>query len=809
MTVGEVRRLVAKEIEVSTNLVAGALSAWHKAGSAAGDIGFWRMFVDQFDTPKAFQLVIEALLDKGDLVASMALMMQWVSQNELTPLEDGDASFYPLAQRWMRLLEKEERASSESQWPVVAKFFDYLEASAEQAWHVPRFELGENWDDDFLDDELDELLSELDDVEDDYAEDEEEEEDELDNLFNAAYDDVTFRDSADDGGDSAIFEIGGDETHYELEDEAERIAERLMFLAAVARLWKHTAIAWGAFGQDASGGESQEDAERRERLTAWEREATSRYAQLTELLETVHTHRIPAPRGTHESLLEYDRHRVLKDTLLEQIITTCVEMSDAGRLLRAAAGAREADPAASDIARAIAVLRAVLAGDAAGVRAHWEGFCESLVKEELLYVPLGKGGSPGRIVKARALHQLIHDLLAWLPRLGLVREACQLMDVAQRMEVDHPVGPGAVTEYDRLFENGYQAVVRCLVASADRWDEMIAGPEDESRTSDAMLVQAVQDLTEAQLTRWLRHSSTVRLSVVEKLIDEREKGKDKRWRRFVQFVQRYGGELFDQRFLSMANLRAILHQGVDVWLSNLELEEDAHEMRLIDELGNVLPREDANKLLTIAIEAVVENYREYRDYNSTTTQSDNGELLYTFIDFIRLRTGYDRIAWNLKPVYLAHKILVRHNRPAAAELWRQIVADRMSGEADAQLLRLAKLCEQYGMRLPTIAERLAERFVRPLTIDRLRGLARPAMKEVADSEREDNPVFAVMEEEIESLMQEPCGAGLDVPDWIQAIEQEVSEVRQQRRHHKTPDEAWRRLEQVRLTWEELQRQLSE
>jgi hypothetical protein len=28
------------------------------------------------------------------------------------------------------------------------------------------------------------------------------------------------------------------------------------------------------------------------------------------------------------------------------------------------------------------------------------------------------------------------------------------------MEAGHPVGPGAVTEYDRLFSDGYQAIVK-------------------------------------------------------------------------------------------------------------------------------------------------------------------------------------------------------------------------------------------------------------------------------------------------------------------------------------------------------------
>jgi hypothetical protein len=141
-SVSGVKRVVGKEIEVSTNLVAGALSAWHKAGAAAGDVKFWRLFVDQFDSPKAFQLVVEALLERGDRVAAMALMLQWISQVEYTPLEDGDASFHPLALRWLRSVEDYEHASGADQWPLVAKFLQHLEASAEAYWQVPAFELG-------------------------------------------------------------------------------------------------------------------------------------------------------------------------------------------------------------------------------------------------------------------------------------------------------------------------------------------------------------------------------------------------------------------------------------------------------------------------------------------------------------------------------------------------------------------------------------------------------------------------------------------------------------------------------------------
>lgn len=870
-SVSGVQRLVAEDTEISTNLVAGALNAWHKAGAAAGDIGFWRMFVEQFDNAKAFQLVIEALLDQDDLVASMALMMQWVSQSDYTPLDDGDASLYPLAERWLQMVEAHQTNSGSDQWPLTEKFFAHLEASAEENWYAPEFrldadgrriadesrghyldedipfgdpldlggestselderlagelpeELSEGFDD--LDEDgeyFDELMGEdapsMEPDEGDYGED-----DELDNLFSAAYDDVTFRDSTDDGMDSAIFDpYEQSETTDELEAEAERIQQRLGLLTMIARLWKRSAITWGGFTDASSTGSSHRD--RQELFGAWQHEASNRYTQLGQLLQAVHKHRIPAPRGSHESMVEYDRRRVVKDSLLERIMATSVEMSDAARLLRAAAADKPAPEAsATPIGRTIEMIRSVLVGDASGVVEHWVPFCRLLAAEELLYVPLGKGGDPGKIVKARALHRLIHDLLGWLPRLGLVKETCELLDIAQRMETEHPVGPGAVTEYDRLFENGYQAVVRCLVASADAWDNdtaaavtvsvatSSAGTEivpstGDSRPSDGMLFQAILDLTESQLNRWLRHSKTVRLSVVERLATRAD------WDRFVKFIGRYGADLFTQRFLSLGNLRAILHQGVSVWLDNQRQDEESSDLRLVDELDGPLSFQQAVEMLSIAIEAVVENYREYRDYNSTTTQSDRGELLHCFIDFLRLRTAYDRISWNLKPVFLAHEILVRQGRLAAAEMWRRDVAQRTSEQADAFQDQLAKLCEQYGMRLPSVSERLSERFVRPLTIDRLRALVEPAMKAINESAsqgepEETNPPMAVMQDELDSLMAEPCGSGLDVPDWIDALEEEVTRVRHESRRDSASDDPLSRVEQVQLGWESLQSQL--
>lgn len=810
--VSGVRRLLAKEVEVSTNLVAGALNAWHKAGAAAGDVKFWGMFVDQFDSPKAFHQVVEALLEKGDLVASQALLMQWVCQEELTPLDDGDASFHPLALRWLRLVEKQQDETGEDQWPLVCRFFDFLEANAEELWDAPQFDLGRTARE-LEDATLDDLFEEVDpedegdplglNGDDDLGfeggldaglEYDDEEDDDL-----GLFDDLPFEDSADDGNDGDTFDSGDDDTRLEMEDEAERLESRLAFLNTVSRLWKQAAVIWGVRG----------DAEdnRAEILAAWRRMAVQRGVQLSHLLEAVHGHRLPQPGGDHDSMVEFDRLRTVRDAIVEGVITTRVEMADAARLLRAASGVVAAeDPGAPDtpqaVGAAVGVLRAVLEGDSAGVQAHWPQLRTALKSEELLYVPIARGGEPRKIVRSRALLRLISDLLSWMPRLGLIRETTELLAIAQQMESDHPVGRGAVTEYDRLFEAGYVAIVECLVASSPTWQAAseAGSPDESAQASDVMLVEALQDLTEHQLDRWLGHSRTVRLSVVERLSDPRE------WERFVRFVERYGEDLFSQRFLTLSNLRAILHQKVGVWLENLREEPPHDAPKLIDEIDAGIPRDEAVRCLTTAIEAVVENYAVYRDYNATTTQSDHGELLHALIDFLRLKNGYDRVAWNLKPVALAHRILVQNGRPAAAALWRRAVEDRTREAADQHQAGLEALTQRYGMRLPTVSQRLAERFVRPLTIDLVRSLVGPAMG--TDSSIEPSEAFEALRREVGGLLSDAGGAGLDLPDWVEALEEEADlQGRRRRRGDDASDDPLRRIEQKKLSWEETQQQL--
>lgn len=747
-----VKKLVAKDVEVSANLVAGALSAWHKAGAAAGDIRFWRMFVDQFDSPKAFQLVVEALLEQRDAVASMALIVQWVSQADRTPLEEGDASLHHLVERWLYVIQDHSETRDEDAWSLVRRLLELLEANAEEYWRVPELELQD--------------ASSAQHGETAFA-DETSWDEEEDELFQAAYEDVVYRDSAADGVDDDLMEWGDTETSmsdYELDHEAHRLQQRVTFFSTVARLW----------GEAAMLGLAASDADRFELLDNWRNQARSNFDGLVELLQRVHEFKVPLPSASQQSLEEFDRRRMIKDSLLEQIIGTSVEMAVSVRLLSAVVmDAVEDAPSLPTLPHCnvdTVLVHALLNQDGQLLEAVWELFLSALRERCLLYVPLSQGGDPRQIVQTRVIQRLVMDLVEWLPKQGLLAETFELLQTAQASEQSRPIRQSAVTEFDRLFDRGFRGMVDTLIQASRDAAPGAAANAGELTETDRRLVEALQQLSEAMLRLWLAHSRSLRLSVVEKLLP------DDRWQVFVRFVKKYGGQLFTQSFLHLGSLRAILHQGVKEWLDRLCDDPDASdELQLVADLQAGAPVARAAKTLSLAIEAVVENYREYRDYNATTTQSDRGELLYCFIDFLRLRSEYDRVAWNLRPVITAYEVLVRNGCDAAAETWRQALAERTTETADLHCKRHDELAAKYGMRLPSIAGRIGERFIRPLSIDRVRALIRPALEEAASGGAAGtHAAFDRLERELIELSREPNGAGLDIPDWLSALDEEVA-----------------------------------
>lgn len=762
--------------------VADVLRDWHEAGTAAGDLAFWRGRLERFTSAKSYALVVESLLEQHDLVAAMALLIQWLGQSAQIPLEEQDYSFHQLAIAWMEDLlasgsdttrtRAERCVAAEQRWPLARKLLDYIEANAEQYWEVPTLELAEAGRGAG-------------------AAAEPGEDEAIDPLFAAAYEEVTFHDSAADGIEGEMLQGGNETTDYELALEAERLADRLAFLITVARLWKMAASALGT----CPGG----DAERNAVLSEWLARAQANRKLLAELTAAVDRYPIPAPRSNQESLVEFDRRRAIKEQLLEQIIATGVETADAARSIRAAlheqVGEADLAPWEEPVQR---VFRAVFRGDREGIRAAWPDLVAALAGQPLLYVALARGGSPQKIIASRNIQRVLRRLLAYLPRLGMLEETFRLIKTIQAMEQDHAVGPGAITEFDQMFEIGCRGIVRCLTVSSERWNRKPAAGEE---SAEFALIGYLERAVESLLQCWLDHSRRVRLSVLEAVSDE------PRWRTLRRFIESYGPNLFTQEFMTLGNLRAILHQGAEVWLASLQEDPDAAEdgPALLNDLGVRLELQEAARWLTVAIEAVVENYAEYVDYNSTTTQSDRGEMLYTLLDFLRLQASYNRVAWNLRPVVVAHEVLVRCGRDQAAEIWRQAVIQRTSEIAEEHLRRFAKLSRQYGMRLPSIAERLEERFVRPLEIARLQALAEPAIRELREGETPSS--FGQLQQGIAPLLKEPAGVGFELPSWLEALEEEVEEIRLGADEDRSPLDPLLPVAEVKLTADDVKRQI--
>src|SRR5258707_1418221 len=86
--VSDVRPVHGGEAVASAEHVATALASWHERGEAAGDLRFWRQHLEGFRSPKAFALVVDALLREQDYRAALALRMNWLSQVEEGPLDE-------------------------------------------------------------------------------------------------------------------------------------------------------------------------------------------------------------------------------------------------------------------------------------------------------------------------------------------------------------------------------------------------------------------------------------------------------------------------------------------------------------------------------------------------------------------------------------------------------------------------------------------------------------------------------------------------------------------------------------------------
>jgi hypothetical protein len=802
-TVSDIEHVHGNEATQSAEHVARSLTRWRQHGAASADLAFWREQLDGFRSAKAFALVVDALLHKQDFRAAAALLMTWLSQADEVPLVEGDHSFHQLALRWMLGIGL-AAANEESRAPLlelVLKFFDYLEANAEDYWQVPRLDVLDTLEDG--------------EIQDGDGKEDDEEDDEEDSIYSAAYEEMTYQDSADDDVEGEVLDVMP-QKDFDLLHEAERLETRLQFLATLARLWNiatrclRSKKVSGTFSGELADYDAPDSGPEKvpdtffDPIASWLQRAEHNERKLRDLLNHIHKHDVPKPSGAFEAMIEYDRRRSAKERLLNQVIATCVDHALAIGALHGLSGKSESGKSESWEPIVLHLERALMREGADEARTILPEFAARFRQEPLLYTPLSHGGHPQLILQANLAQMMLRGLVHNLPKQGMIRETYQLLRLARSMEANQTLSGPRITEYDRLFQLGLQAAVEALVEAALR-----------ENIEPARLVDALESVVEPFAVTWRDHSQTLRVATLELISHDRD------WLKMTDFIRRYGRELFHARFLAMANLRGILLRGVGAYLKDLQAEPDPlHPLQLIDDLDHAIARDEAEHILQIILQTLIENYDHLRDYNATTTQSDYGDNLYRLFDYLRLKARYDRAAWLLRPLNLVHETLARR-AGATAALWRERVGAITRDSADKYVQELAKLEKAHGIRLATIRDRIEERFVQPLVLDRLCALIEPALEHAQATpcqiaEKGSDPLvsggltpFPDLEKELEPFATNPSGVGLDVPAWLVRLQNELERVRTSQSDLGNLAETMFHVPKVAVPFESLLAQLSD
>lgn len=740
-TVSELPKVIGADRADAGEHVAESLALWKTGG--ATDPAFWRKHRDGFHTPAAYAQVVEALIEHGDHRAAMALLVAWLSEADTVPLQDPSASFFRLAFRWLKAVVTGDGVSAADRGPLVRRFFEMLEVNADDRWRVPVILTAKRVADDDEDEDGDEFAS--------------------------AYEGMTYKDSTDDGVDGSLADdapapVTGD---FPLDGESEHTTAGLRFLAAVARLWRLAARP-DLFPANDSDGSAV--------VAGWVRNARENLAALTKLTEQIHAVPVPEPVGGVEGVSEFDRRRSVKAQLLDAAVQTAVETAAAARSLAAMmpkvqelpGGEKSLGPTAGIPvweAAAIRLERAVASAQPENVRRQLSQFIKLFRHEPLLVCPPSEGGAPGPAIRAQTAQQMMESLLARLPRLGLLRETFHLTKLARQMERNDIPEGRRVSSFDVPFRTAVGGTVDAILTAAREWGE--------GASEDGPLAAALKQISESYQKLWLEHSQTLRLSSLESVLDQSE------WNELKGFIKTYGGDLFTVRFLTTANVRGVLGQGTADWLDREAVQGDSDPRPKLVEAwaeGKVDKTKAARHFETV-LSALLEHYDEYRDYNTTTTQSDYGENLYILLDFLRLKVAYDRYAWRLRPLVLAHDVLCKRGYDRLASKWREFVGERTHRLAEELLTDLASREGEHGIKLRTVRDRLEEHFVQPLRVDQACSRVPRAAAARRDGQPEDNPAFQGLLAAIRPLAESPVGVGLDIPAWVRRLEDELRKVK--------------------------------
>jgi hypothetical protein len=725
--------------------VADALSRWRQRGSAPADMVFWQRQVKYLKTAQTHALAVETLLRQGDLSGAQGLLVHWISVADEIGLEDGQHGFQRLAFQWLNQATQFPLGDSaaedvrESRVKRLAHFLSQLTVNAGDLLEVPS----------------------------------------LNDLLDGAPGSDREADLGSEGF-STQQEPGGladealPDSPFDMEDQIDSLESRLRFQASHGRL-----IQEGARWLEGEPVNSRS----LEQIVTWRDEACDRSGRLLRLAEQMHSLEVPGPSSAEvDAFLQFERRRSLRESLTHEALIASLEQRMAGLVLALAlqshkqsVQAESGDPAY--LKSFVDVGCALFNRDQQQVRTSLAEFSAIFRDEPLLHTHLFQGGRPANLLRTRMAMQVLRVLLANLPRLGLFADTLELLKLTRRMEDrPGPDGPG-VTEFVHYFSAGLQATVEAVIHSSTAWENSFPSPGTLTGILDK-LIRPFEAL-------WIEHSRSGQLSALEGI------GNEKDYRAMQGFVKEHGRELFHARFMTLANLRGILHRGPRAYLESLAVDNDPlRKSKLADKLQSADFLATSSRWLEVILKTLVENYEEFKDYNTTTTLSDYGENLNILIDFLVLKSGYERRAWELRPHVLVHEVLARQERQEEARVWQEALEERTRVSAEDQVNRLAQLEKLHGARLGTIRDRIEERFVKNLGLDRLCALIRPVLEQSrayagqrprgVDSssmaEEEGCPALGLLRTGLGPFTERPAGVGRDIPEWIRKLELELQRV---------------------------------
>ncbi len=761
-TVEDIPRLYGMKTYESAVVVSNTLSEWRKQAEASeNSLGFWREHVELFESHMAYHNVVQVLLQKGDLNAAFGLLMQWLSQSEETDTIQFDQNFSAALLEWVRVLRETDPEPGEL-FQRYRRTLELIEANAGHRWGVPKLsqELGQEthsaggdddqewWDKPALDGPWEEGGAGFD--------------EEPDNPFAAAYEDVSFRDSADDGQEGAVFEPSNPWADNEFEQWGRHYEPQLKFLHALAEIIQQAVlVAAGIVGKRQKNREDEDQEQERilQSVRSWAGDLQKFERELRHLLHEVHSRELEAPSGSHDSNIEYDIQLQSKLFLMHNIIWTLTRVRFVRRLANALDLSEKEQQSGHGDRWLSDFLQAILCNDVTAVRKLLPHFLQKLSRRKLLYIPLEHGGTPRSIADAQELHALLRFLVTALPGLGLYRETWHVMTTAFRMErTSRPLGP-AITEFDRLFRHALSNTLGYLLESSKGWRS--------GKLSDEELIEILSEVVDHFGSIWLKHSETMRLSAAESL---KHQGM---WKSIRNFIHKYGADLFHARNLTLGYVRAIMQGGVGEFLDYLRENDDPiNPSPLVEDLrSGKLDENEAIINLETIYGVVIDKFDRFLEYNSTTTHSDYGERFDCFLDFLRLESNYDRDDWNFTPLKIAHEALIQIGRLKAAKAWEEVFIERSADRADLHLRNLRRLEKKYGVKLPAMSDYIEERFVKPLAVNRMVALVKQIMQEEDSLKKRE--LFDDLRVEIENYQDGTYGTGLEVPEWLRSLDQEV------------------------------------